>query len=108
MALARIKATRSPMRIASSASWVTTIEVARVSCRMASVSSRIFSRRRESRLRNGVHKEHAWSRRDGAGKRHALLLFARRDVRIFARIMSEADALERGMCLGLGLAPGER
>ena len=55
-----------------------------------------------------VHKEHAWSRRDGAGKRHALLLFARQDVRIFARIMSEADALERGMCLGLGLAPGER
>jgi len=29
-------------------------------------------------------------------------------VRIFAHIMSEADALERGMCLGLGLAPGER
>ena len=39
---------------------------------------------------------------------HALLLFARQDVRIFARIMSEADALERGMCLGLGLAPDER
>jgi hypothetical protein len=53
MAPARIKATRSPMRIASSASWVTTIEVARVSCRMASVSSRIFSRRRGSRPENG-------------------------------------------------------
>jgi hypothetical protein len=87
----------------------TTIEVARVSCRMASVSSRIFSRRRGSRPEKRlVHKQHAWSRRDGAGKRHALLLAARQDVRIFARIMSEADALERGMCLGLGLAPGER
>src|ERR1044071_8524746 len=41
------------MRIASSASWVTTIEVARVSCRMASVSSRIFSRNRGSSPENG-------------------------------------------------------
>ena len=89
------------MRMASSASWVTTIEVARVSCRMASVSSRIFSLSRGSSPENGSSMSSTLGpRRDGARERHALLLAAGEDVRIFAGVMREADALERGVRLG--------
>ena len=89
------------MRMASSASWVTTIEVARVSCRMASVSSRIFSLRRGSSPENGSSISSTLGRgRDGAGKRHALLLAARQDMRIFAGVMRQPDPLQRGVGLG--------
>ena len=95
------------MRMASSASWVTTMQVARVSCRMASVSSRIFSLRRGIEAGEGlVHEQHARPRRDGAGERHALLLAAGEDVRIFIGVMGEPDASERGKRLGIRLGCG--
>ena len=46
-----------------------------------------------------VHQQHARPRRDGAGQRHALLLAAGEDVRVFVGVMVEPDAGERGAAL---------
>ena len=93
------------MRMASSASWVTTMQVARVSCRMASVSSRMRSRKRRIEAGEGlVHEKHARPRRDGSGKRHALLLTAGEDMRVFVGVMVEPDAGERGKRLAFASA----
>ena len=79
------------MRMASSASWVTTMQVARVSCRMASVSSRILAQARIETGERLVHEQHARPGRNGAGERHALLLAAREDMRILVRVMGKPD-----------------
>ncbi len=55
-----------------------------------------------------VHQEHARPWRNGAGERHALLLAAGEDMRVFARVMGKADAVECGERLGAGLAPRQR
>src|SRR5206468_121815 len=65
----------------------------------------------ETRIEAGerlVHQENARPWHDGAGERYALLLAARQDVRIFARVRAKPDPLERRMSFGLGFAPGER
>src|SRR6185503_1616449 len=55
-----------------------------------------------------VHQKHARAGRDGAGERHALLLAAGEDMRIFVGIVGEADAIQRRMSLGLGFAASKR
>ena len=63
----------------------------------------------EARIEAGeglVHEEHGGPRRDGAGERHALLLAAGEDVRIFIGVMGEPDASERGKRLGVRLGCG--
>src|SRR6185369_16208128 len=55
-----------------------------------------------------VHQKHARAGRDGAGERHALLLAAGEDMRIFVGILGEADAIQRRMSLGLGFAASKR
>ena len=68
---------RSPMRMASSASWVTTIAVARLCLRIASVSARTESFNLESRPENGSSISSTAGRGgERPGERHALLLAA--------------------------------
>src|SRR6185437_285533 len=55
-----------------------------------------------------VHEEDARPWRNRAGERHALLLAAGEDMRIFVGVMGEADAGQRGKSLAVRLAAGER
>ena len=55
-----------------------------------------------------VHQQHARPRRNGASQRHALLLSARKNMRVLACVVTEPDPFERGKGFRLGLAPGER
>ena len=55
-----------------------------------------------------VHEKHARPRRDGSRKRHALLLTAGEDMRVFVGVVVEPDAGERGKRFCLRLGSGER
>jgi len=67
-----------------------------------------FAKSRVETRERLVHQKHARAGRDGAGERHALLLAAGEDMRIFIGVMGEPDAGERGKCLGVRLTAGER
>ncbi len=97
------------MRIASSGLCVTMTDVARVSRSSDSVSSCIdFAQLHIEAGKRLVHEHDGRARNDGAGERHALLLTARKNVRILVGEVGEPNALQGGKRLPSRLRLGQR